>query len=280
MGKRKRAPELTFQQHVADYLVREHKYGVLEQTDITDTEHCIAEDQLWAFLNATQADTLKKLADDYRPDKKVFYVKVDNGISGSSIITEKYYGPFTGDPHKTLDLKPPLPEPAAGSPRPKLAFRDLDLTDAPMTTNLWKLPDVWDYPAGATAHRGLRASVSFSQHLLEQGYSVWIAYVADKDVFYVNCDSVWSRTEHFYGPFKGDPFKRFDLEAFPRAAGVRAHAGRPAEPPWGEAVQGVQVRLQADKTTWKAGETPTLAMDLKNDGKTAIHLSPNPVSGY
>lgn len=62
---RKKAPELTFQQHIADFLVREHKYGVLEQTDITDTEHCIAEDQLWPFLNATQADTLKKLTDDY-----------------------------------------------------------------------------------------------------------------------------------------------------------------------------------------------------------------------
>ena len=57
---RKKAPELTFQQHIADFLVREHKYGVLEQTDITDTEHCIAEDHLWAFLKATQHDTLKK----------------------------------------------------------------------------------------------------------------------------------------------------------------------------------------------------------------------------
>ena len=65
---RKKAPELTFQQHVADYLVREHGYGVLEQSDITDTEHCIAEDHLWAFLNATQADTLKKLEDDYGTD--------------------------------------------------------------------------------------------------------------------------------------------------------------------------------------------------------------------
>jgi type I restriction enzyme R subunit len=48
MAKKKKAPELTFQQHIADYLVREHKYGVLEQSDITDTEHFIAEDQLWA----------------------------------------------------------------------------------------------------------------------------------------------------------------------------------------------------------------------------------------
>jgi type I restriction enzyme R subunit len=66
----KKAPELTFQQHIVDFLVREHKYGVLEQTDITDTEHFIAEDQLWAFLRATQGDTLKKLADNYGTDAR------------------------------------------------------------------------------------------------------------------------------------------------------------------------------------------------------------------
>lgn len=70
MPKRKKAPELTFQQHIADYLVREHGYGVLEQSDITDTEHFIAEDHLWAFLKATQADTLKKLTDDYGTDAR------------------------------------------------------------------------------------------------------------------------------------------------------------------------------------------------------------------
>jgi type I restriction enzyme, R subunit len=70
MAKKKKAPELTFQQHIADYLVREHKYGVLEQSDITDTGHFIAEDQLWAFLRATQADALKKLKDDYGTDAR------------------------------------------------------------------------------------------------------------------------------------------------------------------------------------------------------------------
>ena len=57
---RKKAPELNFQKHIADFLVREHKYGVLEQGEITDTEHFIAEDLLWAFLNDTQPDTIKK----------------------------------------------------------------------------------------------------------------------------------------------------------------------------------------------------------------------------
>jgi type I restriction enzyme, R subunit len=70
MARKKKAPELTFQQHVADYLVREHKYAVLEQSDITDAEHFIAEDQLWAFLKASQDDTLKKLADDYGTDAR------------------------------------------------------------------------------------------------------------------------------------------------------------------------------------------------------------------
>ena len=70
MSRKKKAPELTFQQHVADYLVREHGYGVLEQSDITDTEHFIAEDHLWAFLKATRADTLRKLEDDYGTDAR------------------------------------------------------------------------------------------------------------------------------------------------------------------------------------------------------------------
>ena len=67
---RRKPPELTFQQHIADYLVREHGYGVLEQSDITDTEHCIAEDHLWSFLTVTQADSLKKLKDDYGTDAR------------------------------------------------------------------------------------------------------------------------------------------------------------------------------------------------------------------
>ena len=70
MAKKKKAPELTFQQHLADYLIRVHGYGVLEQSDITDPEHGIAEDQLWAFLKATQTDTLKKLGDDYSTDAR------------------------------------------------------------------------------------------------------------------------------------------------------------------------------------------------------------------
>src|SRR5258708_16418268 len=65
-----RPPELAFQEHIAKFLVREHKYGLLEQTDITDTENFIVEDHLWAFLNDTQPETVKKMAEDYGTDAR------------------------------------------------------------------------------------------------------------------------------------------------------------------------------------------------------------------
>ncbi len=70
MPRKKKAPELNFQQHLTDYFIREHGYGMLEQSAITDTGHFIAEDQLWDFLQATQADTLQQLADDFGTDAR------------------------------------------------------------------------------------------------------------------------------------------------------------------------------------------------------------------
>ncbi len=70
MAKSRKPPELTFQQHIADYLERVHQFGKLEQSEITDTNHCIAEEKLWEFLNASQPDTLQKLKDDYGTDAR------------------------------------------------------------------------------------------------------------------------------------------------------------------------------------------------------------------
>ncbi|MEP6636635.1 MAG: type I restriction endonuclease [Acidobacteriota bacterium] len=64
------APEIIFQNHIAAFLVREHSYGDLEQADITDTENFIVEDHLWAFLNDTQSEAVKKLAEDYGTDAR------------------------------------------------------------------------------------------------------------------------------------------------------------------------------------------------------------------
>lgn len=64
------SPELYFQQHIVDFLIQEHGYGVLEQAEITDPEYALAEDHLWAFLMATQAETIQKLAEDYGTDAR------------------------------------------------------------------------------------------------------------------------------------------------------------------------------------------------------------------
>lgn len=63
-------PEITFQNHIADFLIREHCYGVLEQSEITDPDYALAEDQLWAFLTDTQPETVEKLADQYGLDAR------------------------------------------------------------------------------------------------------------------------------------------------------------------------------------------------------------------
>ena len=63
-------PEKQFQKHIADFLVREHKYAVLTQEEITDPEFYLAEDHLWAFLKATQAETLERLEVDYGSDSR------------------------------------------------------------------------------------------------------------------------------------------------------------------------------------------------------------------
>jgi len=63
-------PEKKFQRHIADYFIREHRYALLEQNEITDTEYYFAEDHLIAFLKATQKETFESLETDYGTDAR------------------------------------------------------------------------------------------------------------------------------------------------------------------------------------------------------------------
>ncbi|BDX04627.1 DEAD/DEAH box helicase family protein [Planctobacterium marinum] len=60
--------ELIFQKHIATFLNKQHEYAVLEQSEITDLEHYIAEDHLLAFIRASQGATLERLKSDYGSD--------------------------------------------------------------------------------------------------------------------------------------------------------------------------------------------------------------------
>lgn len=62
--------EHTFQAHIATFLEREHRYRALAQDEIADAENAIAEEELWSFLDKTQSDALRKLADDYGTDAR------------------------------------------------------------------------------------------------------------------------------------------------------------------------------------------------------------------
>jgi type I restriction enzyme R subunit len=61
-------PEKKFQRHIAECFLLEHGYAVLEQDDITDKDWYFAEAHLLAFLQATQAETLERLAENYGSD--------------------------------------------------------------------------------------------------------------------------------------------------------------------------------------------------------------------
>ncbi|MEM8782207.1 MAG: DEAD/DEAH box helicase family protein, partial [Planctomycetota bacterium] len=63
-------PEITFQRHIADFLVREHGYVALTQADITDRAYHCAENHLWDFLRETQPDTVARLESDYATDAR------------------------------------------------------------------------------------------------------------------------------------------------------------------------------------------------------------------
>ena len=41
---------------------------------------------------------------------------------------------------------------------------------------------------------------------------------------------------------------------------------------WGKPVEGVQVRLRADKKVWKAGELPIVKADVRNTGQRELYL--------
>ena len=73
-------PEIAFQKHIRDELLRRFKnetlkYSALEQGDITDTVNFIAEDVLWAFVTASQPEDVAKLERNYGTDTRDEFFK-------------------------------------------------------------------------------------------------------------------------------------------------------------------------------------------------------------
>lgn len=61
-------PEKKFQKHLAEFFIRQHEYAVLTEDEITDKDYYFAEDHFYAFLKASQKETLQNLEQDYGTD--------------------------------------------------------------------------------------------------------------------------------------------------------------------------------------------------------------------
>jgi RNA polymerase sigma factor (sigma-70 family) len=66
---------------------------------------------------------------------------------------------------------------------------------------------------------------------------------------------------------------RIDVRIYIEAEEREIRRQQARQPPWGQAVEGVQCRLRADKTVWQAGQTPSLKAEVRNQGKRQFFLA-------
>lgn len=120
----------------------------------------------------------------------------------------------------------------------ELFFHGLDLSEAPVETNVRRLPDLWhEVPPGSVSYE-IRPEVQ----LFGSGLDGVVYWLPDQNMFYVQHDHLPSSILHYYGPFRGDPRKILNLPSTTQPMTTTD------EPPWGEEVEGIQIRLQPEKT--------------------------------
>jgi len=87
-------------------------------------------------------------------------------------------------------------------------FYGLSLADAPRTTNVSDLDDVWEeVPPGSVSYE-VRKNVV----VVHLGLDGTVYRIPEKNIFYVQHDSPGSSTMTFYGPFDGDPATVLNVE--------------------------------------------------------------------
>jgi hypothetical protein len=174
---------------------------------------------------------------------------------------------LTVDPATPSELSPksrqdaaPASDPAGAAPPADGSFsarleRLLMLSQAAQTSDPAKLPDLFEeQPPGSKSYE-VRAGIIVWRHPIEFLVGDFY-YLPDKDVFYVQRYPIGSSTLTYYGPIKGNPLHALIA---PEMVWWRIE-------PWGEAVEGVQIRLRPTKHTWRADEIPALCWDARNVG--------------
>ena len=125
-------------------------------------------------------------------------------------------------PYFPTDNRPATPQ--------RIVYRGLDLTTAPVTTRYEELPDLFeDRPPGSKSYH-IRDDVVRSHVSLSTGTvgveipNGEVFYIAEKNIYYVQCDPMGASTLHYYGPFAGNPLNLMPLQL---AGIVQAPDGKP-----------------------------------------------------
>jgi hypothetical protein len=96
-----------------------------------------------------------------------------------------------------------------------LIFHGLNLSDAPVTNDFSKLPDLFEeQPTGSKSYH-LRKDIKIMGIIeKENGFpTAQVFEIPGKNVFYFEYTSTGSSSlAHFYGPIQGDPMKVMNLE--------------------------------------------------------------------
>jgi beta-lactamase regulating signal transducer with metallopeptidase domain len=58
-----------------------------------------------------------------------------------------------------------------------------------------------------------------------------------------------------------------------------APAAKPDDQPWGKAIEGMSLRLRAQRTRWSVGESPRFTLDVRNQGRRSFRVFQSPVAG-
>ena len=92
---------------------------------------------------------------------------------------------------------------------PPRTWRGVDLSKAPVTTDVSTLPLIWEERPQDSRSFEVRADVFVIQP--EEIGDPTVYWAKESNRYYIQDDPLGSSTLHFYGPFSGDPRKRLEL---------------------------------------------------------------------
>ncbi|MHC4693213.1 MAG: M56 family metallopeptidase, partial [Planctomycetota bacterium] len=110
----------------------------------------------------------------------------------------------------------------------RIEFFGLDLTDAPHTTKLADLPDLFEERPPDSKSYEIAGGVT----VIYGGFEGTVYYIPEKEVFYIQQDKLGSSTLTYYGPFNGDPHQVLDrqIDVSIKAEEAKANSGANESP--------------------------------------------------